>query len=73
MRNAACGAVLVDLHGVVDDEIDRLQRVDALRIAAERLDRVAHRGEIDDGGHAGEVLQQHAARAEGDLFLFACS
>ena len=24
--------------------------------------RVAHGGEVDDGGHAGEVLQQHAAR-----------
>ena len=24
-------------------------------------DRVAHRGEIDDGGNAGEVLEQHAA------------
>ena len=62
MRNAACDAVLVDLHGVVDDEVDRLQRIDALRIAAERCERVAHRGEVDDGGNAGEVLQQHAAR-----------
>ena len=34
------------------------------------FDRVAHRGEIDDRGNAGEVLQQHAARAERDLFLF---
>ena len=65
-------AVLVDLHRVVDDEVDRLERVDALRIAAERRDRVAHRGEIDDGGHAGEVLQQHAAGAERDL-LFGVS
>ena len=62
-------AVLVDLHRVVDDEIDGLERVDALRIAAERLDGVAHGGEIDDRGNAGEVLQQHAARAEGDLLL----
>ena len=29
------GSVLVDLHRVVDDEIDRLQRVDPLRVAAE--------------------------------------
>ena len=42
------GAVLVDLHRVVDDEVDRLQRIDALRIAAELDDRVAHRGEVDD-------------------------
>ena len=37
--------------------------------AAECGDRVAHGGEIDDGGNAGEVLQQHAARAERDLLL----
>ena len=29
--------------------------------------RVAHRGEVDDGGDAGEVLQQDARRREGDL------
>ena len=40
------GAVLVDLHRVVDDEIDRLQRIDALRIAAElrRARRASRRG-----------------------------
>src|SRR5262249_21647517 len=64
------GSVFVDLHGVVDDEIDRLQRVDLLRAAAERFDRIAHRGEIDDGWDTSEVLQEYAARAEGDLFLF---
>ena len=39
------------------------------RIAAEPDDAVAHRGEIDDGGHAGEVLQQDARRHERDLLL----
>ena len=29
--------------------------------------RVAHRCEIDDGGHAREILEQHAAGGEGDL------
>ena len=56
-------------HRVVDDEIDRRQRIDLLRILAQALHRVAHRGEIDHGGHAGEVLHQHAGRAEGDLLL----
>jgi hypothetical protein len=51
-------------HGVVDDEIDRHQRVDLLGIAAELLHRVAHRGEIDHRRHAGEILHQHARRAE---------
>ena len=60
-------AELVDDHGVVDDEVDRHQRVDLLGIAAERGHRVAHRGEVDHGRHAGEVLHQHARRPEGDL------
>ena len=57
----------VDHHRMVDDEIDRSERIDLLRVAAERCHRVAHGGEIDHGGHAGEVLHQHARRAEGDL------
>ena len=52
---------------MVDDEIDGRQRIDLLRIAAELRHGVAHGGEIDDGRNAGEVLHQHARRAEGDL------
>ena len=36
-------------------------------VAAELGHGVAHGGEIDHGRHAGEVLHQHARRAEGDL------
>ncbi len=61
------GAEGVDHHRMVDDEIDRGERIDLLRVAAELGHRVAHGGEIDHGGHAGEVLHQHARRAEGDL------
>jgi hypothetical protein len=60
-------AELVDDDGMVDDEIDGDERIDLLGIAAERLHRVAHRREVDDGGNAGEVLHQHAGRAEGDF------
>ena len=60
-------AEIVDDDRMVDDEIDRHQRIDAVRIAAERLHRVAHRREVDHRRHAGEVLHQHARRAEGDL------
>ena len=63
----ARGAELVDHHRVVDDEVDRVQRVDLLRVAAERLDPVAHRREVDDRRHAGEVLHQHPRRPVGDL------
>ena len=59
----------VDHHRVIDDEVDRDERIDLLRIAAELRHRVAHRGEIDDGGDAGEILHQHAGRAILDLAL----
>ena len=57
-------AGLVDLHRVVDHEVARHQRVDARRVAAGARHGRAHRGEVDDGGHAGEVLQQHARGEE---------
>ena len=54
-------------HRMVDDEIDRHQRVDFLRIAAEMLHRIAHRGEIDHRRHAGEILHQYPRRPERDF------
>ena len=42
-------AELVDDDRVVDDEVDGHQRVDLLRIAAERRHRVAHGGKVDHG------------------------
>ena len=62
-------AEMIDHHRMVDDEVDGNQRIDLLRIAAKRDHRVAHRGEIDHGRHAGEVLHQHPRRAEGDFVL----
>ena len=60
-------AELVDDHRVVDHQVDRHQRVDLLRVAAERHHGVAHGRQVDDGGNAGEVLHEHARRAVGDL------
>ena len=57
----------VHLHRVVHHQVDRHQRVDPLGVAAQPLHRRAHRGEVDDGGHAGEVLEDHAGRHEGQL------
>ena len=51
-------------HRMVDDQIDRHQRVDLPRVAAERDDAVSHRGEIDHAGHAGKILHQDAAGLE---------
>ena len=68
-RERAGGAEVIDLHRVIDDELDRLQRIHLVRIAAELHDAVAHRGQIDHAGHAGEVLQQDARRHERDFLL----
>ena len=57
----------VDLDRVVDHEVDRDQRVDPRRVAAELVHRVAHRRQVDDRRHAGEVLHQDPGRLEGDL------
>jgi hypothetical protein len=42
-------------------------RVDLRRVAAEVVHRAAHRGDVDDRGNAGEVLQQYARGAETEL------
>src|SRR5690606_13806412 len=60
-------AEFVDDDRVVDDQINGHQRIDLFRIAAERLDAVAHGCKVNDGGNAGEVLHQHARRAIGDF------
>ena len=64
------GAVLVDLYGVVDDEFGGDKWIDVgdlFGAAAESLHRIAHGGEIDDRGDAGEVLHEHAGGHVGDL------
>ena len=62
-------AEFVHLHGMVDHEFGGEQRIDFLRVAAERADGVAHRREIDDGRNAGEILQQHARGHERNFFF----
>jgi len=69
MSEGGGGAELVDLHGVVDDEFDGLQRIDEGGIAAELLHGVAHGGEVDDAGDAGEILEENAAGCESDFFI----
>ena len=59
----------VHLHRVVHHQVHRHQRVDAPRVAAQPLHRRAHGGQVHHGGNAGEVLQDHAARHEGQLHL----
>ena len=61
----------IDDHRMIDDEIDRNQRIDLVGIAAEVAHGVAHRGQIHDSGHPGEILHQHPGRTERDLALGA--
>src|SRR5579864_1111525 len=42
------GAELVDLHGVIDDEFDGLERVDQAGITTELFHGIAHGGKIDE-------------------------
>ena len=67
LREGQCRAEAVDLDRVIDDEIGRYQRIDPRDIAAQRRDGVAHRGQVNDGRHAGEVLQHNAPRQERKL------
>ena len=57
----------VDDHRVVDHEFGGGQRVDLLDVAAEVTDGLTHGGQVDDAGHAGEVLHDHPRRGELDL------
>ena len=58
---------LVDLHGVVDHERDRHEGLDDAGVAVQALDRGAHRGEVDEQRHAGEVLEDDPGDDERDL------
>jgi hypothetical protein len=64
-------AVDVDLHGVVDDQVGGDERVEPLGVLPRLAHRVAHGGEVDDRGDAGEVLHEDARRQERDLAAVA--
>ena len=48
------------LNRMIDDQINRTERVDFSRISAKNLDGVAHGSEVDNGRNAGEVLKDVA-------------
>ena len=62
-------AELVHHYRMVDDQIHRRQRVDAIRIAAGLADGVAHGGQIHHSGHTGEVLHQYPGGAVVDFAI----
>jgi hypothetical protein len=59
----AGAAKLIDHHRVIDDEVAGDERIDLLRVAAGLRHRIAHRGEIDDAGDAGEILHQYGDKS----------
>ena len=54
-------------HRVVDDHVDRDDRVDVVRVAAELDHRVPHRRQIGDELDTGGVRHHQPRRPEGDL------
>src|SRR5438477_5041311 len=64
-----CRAGEIDLHRVIDHEIDWHERFDDFRIAAQFLHRASHRGEIYDQRNAGEILQDDARDHEWDFLV----
>ena len=59
----------VHLHRVIDDEVDRHERVDAHRVAAFAGDRGAHGCQVDDRRDTGEVLEEDPRRHERALAI----
>ncbi len=57
----------VNLHRVVDDHVGLHLRIDHFGVAAELLDGVAHRGQVNDARHASEVLHDDSRRRELDF------
>ncbi len=50
--------------GVVDHQVGRRQWIHLAGVAAKIADGLAHRREVDDARHAGEVLHDHPRRCE---------
>ena len=65
-------AVFIDLHRMVDHQFDRDQRFHRARVAASAAGRGAHRGEVAEHRHAGEILEQDARDMEWDLLGPRC-
>src|SRR5438876_2581429 len=59
----------IDLHRVINNQIDRHERFDDLRVASESLHSAAHRCEVDNQRNSGEVLQNNARNDEWDLLV----
>ena len=59
---------MIHLHRVIHDQVHRHLRVDFFGISAQPDHGGAHRRQIDDRGHAREILKDDPGRQVGDLF-----
>ena len=57
----------VHLHGMVDHQVDRHERLDHGRVLACRGHRIAHGRQVDEKRHPCEVLQHNAGNDEGNF------
>ncbi len=56
------GAKIIDLHGVIGNQIHGDQRIDFLRIATQVFDGIAHGRKIDNRRNTCKILHQHSRR-----------
>ena len=66
-RFCAGRSEIIHHDGMVDNQMDRVERINRFGRTAELNDSVAHRGEVDHGWNAGEILHQHTGWAVGDF------
>lgn len=59
----------INLHGVIDDEIDGAERVDLARVASKTVHSVTHGSKINDGGNTGKILQDDSGGTEWDFSI----
>ena len=68
LAHGICCSVKIHLHRVVHHQIDRHQRLDQLRVFAQPRHGRAHRRQVHQQRHAGEILQHNPGDDERYLF-----
>ena len=61
--------VTINHHRMINDQINRINRIYHCRIAPFRSNRVTHSGEINNGWHAGKILHQHTRWHKGNFMI----
>jgi hypothetical protein len=59
----------IGLDGMVDDQIDRYERIDFFGLAAAFGHGGTHCGEINNGRHTGKILQNDSGGLEGNFYV----